>query len=73
MAFAVDNVSSDIKKSLTADFPLVREPSMSDLCEMDLSPGGVISPLSCVELPLITWLGMVSFLIYIFETILPDY
>ena len=66
IAFAVDRVSSDIKKSLTKVVPVASEPSMRDLWDIDLSPGGAISPLSGLELPIIILLDISSNLIIYF-------
>jgi hypothetical protein len=52
-AFKVERVSSPLKKPFIVDKPSARELKITDLCEMDLSPGGVITPIKGPEIPLI--------------------
>ena len=44
-AFTVDKVSSPFKNPVIFDLPFAIELKITALCEMDLSPGGVHSPI----------------------------
>jgi hypothetical protein len=54
----VESVSSQFRKPLTSVIPDAIDPIIRDLCETDLSPGGVNSPASGFVLPLIISLAI---------------
>ncbi len=58
IAFAVDIVSSQLRKPLTSVVPDAIDPIIRDLCDTDLSPGGLSSPSSGFLFPLIISLAI---------------